>query len=286
MRAFENRQGLVALGCATVALLGSCCPALGRPRPQSGVAGAAGQGKQEMLRIVAAFLRREPANAEVAAPPGVSANAPVDTRANAVDRTTTGQQDTTRYAPLLPYRGGVERVRAYTRYIVTATHDCRHRLDTARADRIARALLASADKQGLDPRLLAAMVQRESDFNTNETSRCGAKGLGQLTHWDDGGVDCYNVEANLAQSAKNLKGLLKKFGSPELALAAYNAGEEAVQRHHGIPPYPETRAHVRVVMGIYRNISRLRREVSSAVRSAPLNHALPIRMVRVAQHSW
>ncbi len=277
MRVFENRRGLVALGCAAVALLGSCRMALARPRPQFRAAGAAGQGRQEMLRIVSAFLRRQPADAET--------NAPVDTRANVVDRSTAGQQDTARYAPLLPYRGGIERMRAYTQYIVTATHDCRHRLDTDRAGRIARALLASADKQGLDPRLLAAMVQRESDFNTNETSRCGAKGLGQLTHWDDGGVDCYNVEANLAQSAKNLKGLLKKFGSPELALAAYNAGEEAVQRHHGIPPYPETRAHVRVVMGIYRNISRLRREVSSAVRSAPLNHALPIRMVHIAQRS-
>ena len=274
MRVYENRPRLFALLCAVVGLLSSSRMASARPMPQTGAASSRTQGRQEMLRMIAAFLRRSPGS-----PPEGHTNEP-DRHATEIDR-----HATERYAPLLPYRGGLDRTRAYTQYIVTQTRECRHRMDAACAERIARALLASADKQGLDPRLLAAMVQRESDFNPNETSRCGAKGLGQLTHWDDGGVDCYNVEANLAQSAKNLKTLLKRFGSPELALAAYNAGEDAVQKHHGIPPYPETRAHVRVVMGIYRNVCRPRRESPSTARAASNQQAAPTRLVRTAQHS-
>lgn len=102
--------------------------------------------------------------------------------------------------------------------------------------------------------LFRANIEIESGFNPKARSPVGAYGLGQLMPETARalGVDRYDIAQNLEGSARYLVAMLERFGSAELALAAYNAGPEAVERHGGIPPYRETMNHVRKVMSIAR----------------------------------
>lgn len=98
-----------------------------------------------------------------------------------------------------------------------------------------------------------ANIAIESAFDPGARSHVGAIGLGQLMP-DTArvlGVDPHDPEQNLHGSARYLLTQLDRFGTPQLALAAYNAGPEAVARHGGIPPYRETQGHVRKVMAVY-----------------------------------
>ncbi|WP_082035317.1 lytic transglycosylase domain-containing protein [Phaeobacter sp. S60] len=98
-----------------------------------------------------------------------------------------------------------------------------------------------------------ANIAIESAFDPGAQSHVGAIGLGQLMP-DTAralGVDPHNPEQNLHGSARYLLTQLDRFGTPQLALAAYNAGPEAVARHGGVPPYRETQGHVRKVMAVY-----------------------------------
>ena len=98
-----------------------------------------------------------------------------------------------------------------------------------------------------------ANIAIESAFDPGARSHVGAIGLGQLMP-DTArvlGVDPHDPEQNLHGSARYLLTQLDRFGTPQLALAAYNAGPEAVARHRGIPPYRETQGHVRKVMAVY-----------------------------------
>lgn len=106
-----------------------------------------------------------------------------------------------------------------------------------------------------------ANIEIESAYNPSALSHAGAIGLGQLMP-DTAeilGVDPQDIEENLDGSARYLLMMLERFGSEELALAAYNAGPEAVTRHGGIPPYEETQGHVAKVMAVFE---RLRGEIS------------------------
>ena len=97
-----------------------------------------------------------------------------------------------------------------------------------------------------------ANIAIESAFDPGARSHVGAIGLGQLMP-DTArvlGVDPHDPEQNLHGSARYLLTQLDRFGTPQLALAAYNAGPEAVARHGGIPPYRETQGHVRKVMAV------------------------------------
>ena len=99
-----------------------------------------------------------------------------------------------------------------------------------------------------------ANIQIESAFNPNARSHVGAIGLGQLMP-DTAralGVNPHKPVENLHGSARYLLMQMERFGSPELALAAYNAGPEAVAKYSGIPPYRETQGHVQKVMAVYR----------------------------------
>lgn len=98
-----------------------------------------------------------------------------------------------------------------------------------------------------------ANIEIESGYSPGATSSAGAVGLGQLMPDTalDLGVDPHDWRQNLDGSARYLLAMLARFGSPELALAAYNAGPEAVTRHGGIPPYAETQGHVRNVMAVF-----------------------------------
>ena len=100
-----------------------------------------------------------------------------------------------------------------------------------------------------------SMIQVESGFKVTAYSSAGAMGLAQLMPGTARflGVDPRDPVQNLDGGARYLLMQLGAFGTPELALAAYNAGPGAVRRYRGIPPYRETRNHVRKVMAIYRN---------------------------------
>jgi len=98
--------------------------------------------------------------------------------------------------------------------------------------------------------LFRANIAVESGFNPEARSPVGAIGLGQLMPDTAAvlGVDPYDPEENLRGSARYLLAQLETFGAPDLALAAYNAGPEAVRDYGGIPPYAETLAHVDKVL--------------------------------------
>lgn len=102
----------------------------------------------------------------------------------------------------------------------------------------------------LDPRLVQAVVQVESGYNPRALSNKGAIGLMQLMPGTAAQLavdDPWDIEQNLRGGTSYLRQMLDRFGDLELALAAYNAGPEAVVKHSGIPPYDETRAYVRKV---------------------------------------
>ncbi|MCH9646883.1 MAG: lytic transglycosylase domain-containing protein [Deltaproteobacteria bacterium] len=111
-----------------------------------------------------------------------------------------------------------------------------------------------AGRQGLDRRLVQAVIQVESGYNYKARSSKGAMGLMQLmpgTARDLGVQDAYNPEANIGGGARYLRQMLDRFsGNVQLALAAYNAGPEAVRRYGGIPPYRETQNYVRRVLAL------------------------------------
>jgi hypothetical protein len=95
--------------------------------------------------------------------------------------------------------------------------------------------------------LFTSMIHRESNFNPSAISPAGAKGLGQLmpaTARELGVCDAFSARQNLDGAARYLTSMLDRFGSPELALAAYNAGPDAVQKYGGVPPYRETNQYV------------------------------------------
>jgi soluble lytic murein transglycosylase len=103
-----------------------------------------------------------------------------------------------------------------------------------------------AAEQGVDAKLVRAVIQVESAYQPRARSSKGAMGLMQLmpaTARQYAVADPYDPVANIEAGIKHLKTLLERF-PVALALAAYNAGEAAVQRFRGIPPYPETRSYV------------------------------------------
>ncbi|OWJ80993.1 lytic transglycosylase [Haematobacter missouriensis] len=101
-----------------------------------------------------------------------------------------------------------------------------------------------------------ANIEVESAYNPSALSPAGAIGLGQLMPDTASflGVDPNDWRQNLDGSARYLLLMLETFGTPELALAAYNAGPEAVSRHSGIPPYVETQGHVARVQAVFARL--------------------------------
>jgi hypothetical protein len=121
----------------------------------------------------------------------------------------------------------------------------------------------AAFRYHLDPALLHAVIATESGFETNAVSRKGAMGLMQLmpaTARRYGVTDPFNPAQNIQAGTQHLDSLLKRFGNNlHLALAAYNSGESNVVKYGTrIPPFPETRAYVPKVIGLY---SKYRQQV-------------------------
>jgi soluble lytic murein transglycosylase-like protein len=109
----------------------------------------------------------------------------------------------------------------------------------------------AAKQHGVRPDLIRAVIEIESRFDPFALSGRGACGLMQLmpaTARRFGVVDCHDVGQNIHAGTRLLKALLIRYdGDIPLSMAAYNAGEGAVARHRGIPPYKATRAYVRNV---------------------------------------
>lgn len=107
----------------------------------------------------------------------------------------------------------------------------------------------------VDPVLVRAVIQVESDFNPNVISHKGARGLMQLIPATAKRYRVKNVfdpEENIRGGVNYLRDLLEMFpGNLPRALAAYNAGENAVTRHKGVPPYLETQIYVKRAMTVY-----------------------------------
>jgi soluble lytic murein transglycosylase-like protein len=120
--------------------------------------------------------------------------------------------------------------------------------------------VATARKHGLDPELVLAVVGVESAFQPDAVSPKGAQGLMQLMPGtaDSLGVeDAFDPGQNLDGGVRHLGSLLTLYdGDLSRALAAYNAGEGAVARHRGIPPFRETREYVKRVLERYRKAKR------------------------------
>lgn len=115
-----------------------------------------------------------------------------------------------------------------------------------------------AEEKGLEPRLVVAVIHAESNFDPLALSEKGAQGLMQLmpaTAEELAVEDPFDPEENLRGGIDYLRRMLDRYeGDLELALAAYNAGPEAVKRHGGVPPYPETQAYIRKVLSQYRRL--------------------------------
>ena len=104
-----------------------------------------------------------------------------------------------------------------------------------------------AKKHGLPVEIFKELVRAESNFNPKAVSKKGAMGLCQLmpeTARRLGVKDPFDVDENLDAGARLLKELYRKYRNWKLALAAYNAGEGAVERYGGVPPYRETKNYV------------------------------------------
>ena len=114
----------------------------------------------------------------------------------------------------------------------------------------------AARRYRMDPQLVHAVVRAESAYDSKAVSRAGAVGLMQLmpeTAARYGVRDRRDPQQNLNAGVRYLRDLLHQFRNVALALAAYNAGENAVVRHgHRVPPFRETQDYVRKVIGYYR----------------------------------
>jgi soluble lytic murein transglycosylase-like protein len=122
-------------------------------------------------------------------------------------------------------------------------------------DGVEKLVREASERYRVDPALVRAVIQTESNWNASAYSRKGAMGLMQLiptTAQRFGANDAFNPKQNVDAGVRYLSRLLERYnGNLDLALAAYNAGEGAVDRAHGIPAFRETRNYVQRVQEAY-----------------------------------
>ena len=120
---------------------------------------------------------------------------------------------------------------------------------------------ANAGAWGVDPALVKAIIANESGFDANATSQTGAQGLMQLEPATAAGLgvtNSYDPAQNVWGGTRYIRGLLDRFhGDMRLAVAAYNAGPQAVEKYGGVPPYAETQSYVQNVLGSYEKYKTL-----------------------------
>lgn len=113
----------------------------------------------------------------------------------------------------------------------------------------------AAEKYSVDPRLVAAVAQTESGCRQDAVSPAGAVGVMQLMPDTAAGlgVNPYDKAQNIEGGAKYIRQMMDTFGGDvQKAVAAYNAGPQAVKEYNGVPPYRETQDYVNRVLDIYR----------------------------------
>lgn len=133
----------------------------------------------------------------------------------------------------------------------------------ADARRIVTAVITDAYHEGVDPRLVVAIIATESSFDKTARSSAGAMGLGQLMPETAAGADVSDaddIDQNVRGTVLTLKGNLEHYASLDpqhkfvYAIAAYNAGTGAVDEYHGVPPYDETIRYVWKVVVLWRRL--------------------------------
>lgn len=126
--------------------------------------------------------------------------------------------------------------------------DPAHRVTPAQ---ISAAIQDAAARHALPATLVEAVAWQESRFNQAAVSPKGARGVMQLMPGTAAllGVDASDLRGNVDGGVAYLSQQITRFGDLRLALAAYNAGPEAVARHGGVPPYAETQSYVRAILG-------------------------------------
>ena len=116
-------------------------------------------------------------------------------------------------------------------------------------------IFRAGEREGVDPRFIHAVIQQESKYDPKARSPAGARGLMQLMPATAKRFDCNQPKdeaCNVEAGTKYLAWLLKRFdGDVKLALAGYNAGEGAVGKYQGVPPYPETQDYVNRIISNY-----------------------------------
>ena len=139
----------------------------------------------------------------------------------------------------------------------TLIHSTEYRLRRSYNGEFDQHIAAATSAYKVDLELVRAIIQVESDFDNLARSSKGAMGLMQLmpaTARRFGVGDPWNPRQNIFGGVQYLRFLLDMFsGDVSLALAGYNAGERAVEKYRGIPPYAETRNYVKKITSVYRN---------------------------------
>jgi soluble lytic murein transglycosylase-like protein len=132
--------------------------------------------------------------------------------------------------------------------------------DPVAADKYDQEIARLSEQHGVDSALVKAVIKAESNYDNRAISRAGALGLMQLmpqTARLRNVGNPFNPVENIEGGVRHLKYLLNTFDDLKLVLAAYNAGENAVRKYGGIPPFPETKNYVKTVLGHYGRYSGL-----------------------------
>lgn len=145
--------------------------------------------------------------------------------------------------------------------IVATIRDFNADISDSDANKLAALIQVSADRYGVDPLLVTALVSQESAFYQGAMSPVGATGLGQLMPETaaDLGVNPYDAQENMDGCVRYLADLLYYWSASNdptaLALASYNAGAGNVEKYNGIPPFEETQNYVAVIKSRYATLS-------------------------------
>ncbi|MCU0824946.1 MAG: lytic transglycosylase domain-containing protein [Leptospira sp.] len=132
--------------------------------------------------------------------------------------------------------------------------DLKQKNEGSKSSEILETIERIATEQGIDPKLVKAIVKAESNFKPNAVSPKGAMGLMQLmpkTAEALGVEEPFNPEDNITGGVTYLKSLFREFKDPTKAIAAYNAGPGAVRKYGAVPPYRETKEYVEKVKNYY-----------------------------------